>query len=160
MYSALNSCSRKLSLLSSPLSSKAVSIGSLLDNAIRLGDERALYEFILDRECRRLSSYLQWKRNVSRGGFALTSKSPREESWYSVGQVEILAELTGGGGRVCWAKRNLHQVQRADHQEPESLKNCMNKRSIFRPTENEHSHYSRSALRGGPGTCIPGQEVF
>ena len=48
MYSLLNSCSAKESLLSSQLSSKAVRMGSLLDKAIREGLARARYELILD----------------------------------------------------------------------------------------------------------------
>ena len=41
-YSLLNSCSEKASLLSSHESSKAVSMGSLLESAIKEGEARAL----------------------------------------------------------------------------------------------------------------------
>lgn len=57
-YSILNSCSIKLSLRSSQLSSKAVRMGSLEESAIREGLARALYALILLRECRSESSSL------------------------------------------------------------------------------------------------------
>ena len=57
-YSLLNSCSEKASLLSSHESSKAVSIGSLLDRAIKEGEAKALQALILRLECLRLSSLL------------------------------------------------------------------------------------------------------
>ena len=56
MYSLLNSCSAKESLLSSQLSSKAVRIGSLLDKAIREGLARARYELILDLSNKRIEN--------------------------------------------------------------------------------------------------------
>ena len=55
-YSLLNSYSAKASCFSSHESSKAVSMGSLLDKAINEGEARALYALILLRECRKLSS--------------------------------------------------------------------------------------------------------
>lgn len=57
----LNSCSKKLRRRNSQDSSKAVSIGSFEESAIKLGLAKARYALIRERECRSESS----KRDIT-----------------------------------------------------------------------------------------------